>query len=269
MNIKQICSQAWETIDRLDIELLLAHALNQPRAYLYAHPEKKLTAKEFELFESLLLRREQGEPVAYILGEAEFYSLRFIVTPDVLIPRPETELLVSYVLEKFKQKELSILELGTGSGVISVAIAKNRPNWAITATDISEAALAVARQNALYHKIATVRFLRSDWFSELAKETYDVIISNPPYIADEDTHLKALSFEPQLALRSGEQGMDAIRKIIGDAKSYLKPNGLILFEHGYEQALLVQKCFVENQFSDVKTEKDLSGHPRVTIAKNA
>jgi release factor glutamine methyltransferase len=269
MNIKQICSQASVTIDRQDVELLLAHALNHSRAYLYSHPEKTLSPQELELFQQLVKKREQGEPVIYLLGETEFYSLKFYITPAVLIPRPETELLIDYVLEKFKQKKLCILELGTGSGVIAITLAKNRPEWAITATDISEEALTVAYKNALYHHSHNINFVRSNWFNELEPKKYDLIISNPPYISENDAHLKDLSFEPTLALISGKKGMDAIGAIIQGAKAYLKPAGWIIFEHGYDQAEQVHQCFRDHQFSQIKTEKDLNHHTRMTFAKNA
>jgi len=268
MNIKQICSQASATIERVDIELLLAKALNQPRVYLYTHPEQSLASTELELFNKLLRRREQGEPVVYILGETEFYSLKFYISPGVLIPRPETELLVELVLEKFKLQKLSVLELGTGSGVIAVTLAKNRPDWTITATDISETALEVARKNADFNGIHNINFIKSHWYENLDQTRVELIISNPPYIPEEDPHLRDLSFEPQLALVSGKEGMDDIRAIISGAKAYLKPDGWILLEHGYDQADQVQSCFLENHYTEVKTEKDLSGLSRMTIAKN-
>ena len=268
MNIKQICSQASATIERYEIELLLAKALNQPRVYLYAHPEQGLTSTELELFNTLLRRREQGEPEVYILGETEFYSLKFYISAGVLIPRPETELLVDLVLEKFKLQKLSVLELGTGSGVIAVTLAKNRPDWSVAATDISETALEVARKNADFHGVHTINFIKSHWYEKLDLAKVDLIISNPPYIPEKDPHLRELSFEPSLALVSGKEGMDDIRTIISGAKAYLKSGGWILLEHGYDQAEQVQNCFLENHFTEVKTEKDLSGLPRMTIAKN-
>ncbi|HEV2614042.1 MAG TPA: peptide chain release factor N(5)-glutamine methyltransferase [Gammaproteobacteria bacterium] len=268
MNIKQICSQASATTERFERELLLTHALNQPRAYLYSHPEKELSQTEFELFNQLLQRREQGEPIAYILGETEFYSLKFYITPAVLIPRPETELLIDYVLENFKQKKLCMWELGTGSGIISVTLARHRPDWDITATDISEEALDVAKKNAHFHKAHNIKFIKSNWYEGLDSAKADLIISNPPYVAENDTHLNELRFEPSLALISGKEGMDAIKTIIQEAKTHLKSNGWVLLEHGYDQAKWVQNSFRENQFSEIKTMDDLNHHPRMTIAKN-
>ncbi len=266
MNIKQICSQASATIDRLDAELLLSHALKKPRVYLYSHPEENLSQAQYALFNQLLNRRAQGEPLAYIMGRTEFYGLVIDVSPSVLIPRPETELIVDYLLGHFKQNALSVLELGTGSGVISIALAKNRPQWKITATDISKDALAVAIQNSQINQITHVSYVKSDWYTNLPHEKYDVIVSNPPYIAKGDYHLANLAYEPMLALESGDDGLDALTRIVDGATPFLKHGGLLVLEHGYEQSPAVQKKMHDCGFDAIDTLRDLAGHPRVTIA---
>ena len=267
MNIKQICSQASATIERLDRELLLSHVMNQPRVYLYAHPEEMLTSEQCKQFEQFVQRREQGEPLAYLIGKIEFYGLVFEITPAVLVPRPETELLIDFVLENISAKTLSVLELGTGSGVIAITLAKHRPHWAITATDISDEALTLARGNSHSHNTTTVGFIKSDWFNNVTTTAkYNLIVSNPPYIAENDPHLGDLSYEPYQALVSGGEGLDAIKKIVQQAGDYLAVGGSIVLEHGYNQAEAVQRCLHEQGFKGIKTLEDLNHQPRVTIA---
>lgn len=266
MNIKQICSQASATIDRADSELLLAHVLEKHRAYLYAYPEVLLTEEQRTRFDDYVKRRAKGEPLVYILGSAEFYGLSFDITPDVLVPRPETELLIDYVFSHWDQEPLSVLELGTGSGIISITLATQRPKWQFTATDISAEALAVAQRNALKLGVKKIAFLESDWFNNLESAQYDLIISNPPYIAENDPHLRALSYEPQHALVSGQQGMDAIQCIVRQAVPYLSPGGGIALEHGYNQAELVQLELRQCGYERIKTLCDFNHQPRVTIA---
>lgn len=275
MNIKQIYLQASATINNnSDLELLLSKAINKPRVYLYSHPEKILTPQELSLFNNLLARhQEQQEPIEYILGEAEFYGLKFFINPAVLIPRPETEVLINFILEKFTQKNLTILELGTGSGVIAISLAKHRPHWDITALDISSEALDIAKKNAEHHQIPPqkINWLKSNWYQQLnaASNKYDLIISNPPYISESDPHLKNLTWEPALALISGKTGMDAIAIIIQNSQNYLKPGGLIVLEHGYNQAELVQACYLQYGFQEINTLRDLSLHPRITFARKS
>lgn len=270
MNIKQIYLQASATSERIDVELLLSKALKKPRVYLHAHSEEKLTEREWNLFQEYWNRYQKGEPVAYILGEVEFYSLNFLVSPSVLIPRPETELLVELVLEKFLQPRMKVLELGTGSGVISVSLGKHRPKWEITAGDVSEYALDVARKNAYLNQVENIKFFLSDWYQNITpfkKPELDLIVSNPPYVSEGDPHLEQLSFEPQIALVSGKEGFDAIQIIIQSARDYLKLGGHLVLEHGYNQQEVVQQYFKQQGFSEIKTVKDLNHHPRLTIAK--
>ncbi|MDX2164185.1 MAG: peptide chain release factor N(5)-glutamine methyltransferase [Gammaproteobacteria bacterium] len=266
MNIKQICSQVSATIERLEVEILLSHVLNKPRVYLYSHPEEPLTSEQCDQFNQLIKRREQGEPLVYITGKTEFYGLAFDITPDVLVPRPETELLIDYILDNLKVKTASVLELGTGSGIIAITLAKYRPDWNITATDISAGALTIAKRNSHFHDAKTIRWIESDWYSNIKVEKYDLIISNPPYIAKDDPHLRDLSYEPHGALISGHEGLDAIKKIIKGATGYLVQEGEIVLEHGYNQAEAVQNCLHEHGFKDIKTLDDLNHQPRVTIA---
>jgi len=266
MNIKQICSQASATIEQLDKEILLAHVLNQPRVYLYAHPEEMLTSDQCEQFSQLIKRREQGEPLVYITGKIEFYGLAFDITSDVLIPRPETELLVDYVLANLNIKTASVLELGTGSGIIAITLAKYRPDWKITATDISEEALRAAQRNGQLHDVANIKWVKSDWYNTIIPAKYDLIVSNPPYIAQNDPHLGDLSYEPQSALVSGIEGLDAIKEVIERAGDYLAVDGRIVLEHGYNQSEAVQRCLCERGFKDIKTIEDLNHQPRVTVA---
>ena len=266
MNIKQICSQASATIERLDKEILLSHVLHQPRVYLYAHPEEILTPEQYEQFNDVVKRREQGEPLAYLIGKIEFYDLMFEITPDVLIPRPETELLIDYVLDNVNIKVASVLELGTGSGIIAITLAKHRPDWNITATDISEEVLTVAQRNCQCNDVANVKWVKSDWYNKIIPAKYDLIVSNPPYIAENDPHLRDLSYEPQKALVAGIDGLDAIKEIIERAGDYLTVNGRIVLEHGYNQSEAVQRCLRDRGFNEVKTIDDLNHQPRVTVA---
>lgn len=243
---------------------MLRHTLGVSHAELAAHPDRPLTAEESARFDVLVARRAQGEPVAYLLGEAEFYSLEFRVTPDVLIPRPETELLVDIALEKMACRICRILDLGTGSGCVAVALAKHLPQAQVTAVDVSSAALEVARSNAGRHG-AALRFVQSDWFSALGDERFDLIVSNPPYIAGQDGHLAQgdLRFEPRHALASGPDGLDAIRRIIAGAARHLEPVGWLFFEHGYDQATAVEALLAQAGFAQIEHRADLAGIPRV------
>lgn len=253
----------------LEAQLLLQHVLKVNRAWLIAHESDVLDAELNGFLQTLILRRVNGEPMAYILGVQEFYGLKLKVTPDTLIPRPDTEALVDAALNKISEKNPNdILDLGTGSGAIALAIAAHRPNAQITAVDFSQAALEVAKQNAKNLNIQNVKFLQSDWFSALEHQRFDVIVSNPPYIEVDDAHLSALTFEPQTALVAGADGLDDIRKIITDALVYLKPQGWLMFEHGYNQANLVQNLLADAGFVHIATTQDLGANDRVTMAKN-
>ncbi len=250
-------------------EILLAHILKKPRAYLYTYPEKNLTPEEVNSFETLIARRKQGEPIAYILGEQEFYSLNFKVTRDTLIPRPETEMLVDEALKLIPEAPCQVLELGTGSGTVAVTLAKLKLNTYVIATDISNAALEVAKENARNHQIKNIEFMISDWFSNIKSKTFDMIISNPPYIAQDDPHLENLSYEPMNALTSGVEGLDDLSHIISHAADYLKPNGWLLLEHGFDQKESIQTLFKNAKFKDIQTLSDLAGQPRITMGQKA
>ena len=294
---------------KLEAQLLLQHVLNVNRAWLIAHESDVLEANSHAVFEALLKRRLSGEPMAYILGSREFYGLSLLVTPDTLIPRPDTETLVEAALAKIPQgaitknlsfrrksessgveqhgyetldsdfrrndelgrnEDLSVLDLGTGTGAIALAIAKNRPQASITAVDASEAALEVAIKNAQHLSINNVEFVLSNWFENLSNQRFDIIVSNPPYIEDHDVHLTQgdLRFEPMSALASGADGLDDIRQIIGDCLIYLKPQGWLMLEHGYNQAEQVADLMSEAGLTNIETIKDLGNNDRVTLGKN-
>ena len=257
---------------RLEAQLLLQTALNVDRAWLISHENDALEANIHAVFEASLLRRLQGEPIAYILGYREFFGLELIVTPATLIPRPDTETLVEAALAKLSPNiDSAILDLGTGSGAIALAIAKNRPHANIIGVEASIAALEVAKKNAQNLKIPNVRFQKSNWFSSLEHERFDVIVSNPPYIEDNDAHLKQgdLRFEPISALASGTDGLDDIRHIINDCLVYLNPQGWLMLEHGYQQAAPVADLMANVGLVDITTIQDLGGNDRVTIGKNS
>ena len=260
-------------IAALEAQILLAHALNQSRAYLLAHPEATLNESTVFLFTDLLHRRLKGEPIAYILGHREFFGFDFCVTPDVLIPRPETELLVTLALERIPlQHPIQVLDLGTGSGAIAVTLAKLRPQALVTAVDISPCALAVARQNAARLGTSNVRFIQSDWFEALdPSKQFDLIVSNPPYIAVNDPHLQQgdVRFEPISALHSGAGGLDAIRHIAQEFLRFSAPNGWLLFEHGFNQQRACADIMTSLNFTDIFFHLDLADHPRVSGGKKS
>ena len=252
---------------RIEVQSLLQYVLQVPRAYLLAHPEQILDTKQQTAYEALLLRRLRGEPVAYLLGEREFFGLTFKVTPATLIPRSDTELLVELALQRLPQgKACRVLDLGTGSGAIALSIAHSRPDVAVTAVDASEKALGVARENAQRLGVANISFLRSDWFSALDGQHFDLIVSNPPYIAANDVHLTQgdVRFEPLSALASGAYGLDDIRSIVSRAEGYLEHGAWLLLEHGYDQAVRVRDIFQQNKFESIFSAKDIAGIDRVS-----
>ncbi len=257
----------------LEVHALLTHVLGKPRSYLLAYPELVLTDSVLAQFGALLARRLQGEPIAYVLGQREFYGLPLRVSPDVLIPRPETELLVELALERLPQnRPARVLDLGTGSGAIAIALAKSRPAAQVTAVDISPRALAVAQANATQLNASHVAFIASDWFSALPTQgRFDLIVSNPPYIATGDLHLlsKGIEFEPALALVAGPNGMEAIQNIAPAALNYLADGGHLLVEHGYDQKVACAALFSALGYAEVKTHFDLGGNARVTLGKKA
>ena len=251
-----------------EANLLCQQVLNVNRAWLISHENDVLEANQQAAFEALVQRRLNGEPIAYILGSREFYGLPLKTTPATLIPRPDTETLVEAAFAKIPQNtSLNVLDLGTGTGAVALAIASQRPQIKVIAVDASPEALKVAIENAQSLNLCNVRLIESNWFSALVSEKFDVIVSNPPYIAQDDQHLKQgdLRFEPLSALASGVDGLDDIRKIIQDAPDYLNPNGWLMLEHGYDQANVVAALLNARGFSKVAHAKDIAGTLRVTF----
>ena len=253
---------------RFEAELLLGHALGRDRAWLFAHGERVLDADEHAVFGALLERRIAGEPVAYLIGARGFWSLDLAVQPGVLIPRPETELLVELALLQLADRG-RVADLGTGSGAIALAIASERPQAQVTAVDISREALAVAQRNAIAAGIDNVVFRHGDWLAPLAGERFDAIVSNPPYLATDDPHLQQgdLRFEPALALASGSDGLDAIRHIIAAAPDHLVAGGWLLFEHGWTQGEAVRALLDAAGYVEVSTARDLEQRERVSMGR--
>ncbi len=256
-------------VDKIDRELLLAHVLQKSRAYVLAHPNVPLTVAQQQQFDVLLQRRAKGEPLAYIVGEKEFWSLPFMVTPAVLIPRPETECVVEFVLRYFQAAtQLKLADIGTGSGVIAVALAHEKPNWEISASDCSAAALVVAKHNAKLNNCRNIEFFEGDLCEALPQQRYDLIVSNPPYIAQHDKHLAALQYEPEMALVAGEKGLAVLQRLIEQAPTYLNQEGLIVLEHGFDQASAVRALLQQQKFSAIQTHPDYAGCDRFTVAKS-
>ena len=252
----------------VEANLLLQQALKVNRAWLILHENDALEANHQVVFQALLARRLVGEPIAYILGMREFYGLPLKTTPATLIPRPDTETLVEAALEKIpRHTQTRVLDLGTGTGAVALAIASQRPQARVTAVDASSEALKVAMENAENLNLKEVRFVQSDWFAALNGEKFDVIVSNPPYIAAADAHLSQgdLRFEPISALASGVDGLDDIRRIIESAPEYLNASGWLMFEHGFDQAEKVAALLKSRGFSQISHLQDLAGKLRVTL----
>ncbi|TAL54014.1 MAG: peptide chain release factor N(5)-glutamine methyltransferase [Methylovulum sp.] len=251
----------------LDAEVLLCKVLGKPRSYLRAWPDKRLETDETAAFETLLAKRQTGIPIAYITGSREFWSRNFTVTPDVLIPRPDTECLVELSLQLIPANQPArIIDLGTGSGIIAVTLAAERPHAEVCATDFSLAALHVAQYNARIYQ-TDISFYQSNWFVDVPASKFDLVVSNPPYIPADDEHLRAgdLRFEPQQALVAAGQGLGDIKAIAESARYYLDTGGHLLIEHGYNQEHHVQAIFKHYGYHRVQTYQDLSGQPRVTL----
>ncbi len=251
-------------LDPVDQRILICHALGISRTALITQTERVLDAEEAARVAALLQRRHDGEPVAYIVGQREFFGLDFETTPAVLIPRPDTELLVELALVRLPPRG-KVLDMGTGSGAIAVAIAHSRPDASVTALDVSQEALAVASRNAQRNN-ANVRFLHSDWYGAVEGEQFDLIVSNPPYIADGDRHLSEgdLRFEPSGALTDFADGLSALRTIIAGAPAKLAPGSWLLMEHGYDQSAAVRALLLSSGYTDVQSWQDLAGIERVS-----
>ena len=254
---------------RLDAELLLSHVLQQSREYLHTWPERVLTPAQADEFTTLIYKRREGWPIAYLVGHQAFWTLDLHVSPATLIPRPETELLVETALSLLPDTQpRTVIDLGTGSGAIALALATERPHWYIHATDASTDALAVARENARRHQIHNVTFHHGHWYAALPATLHaDLIVSNPPYIADSDVHLSQgdVRFEPASALMAGTDGLDSIREILTMAPRYLCAAGWVILEHGYDQAAAVQTLLVNQHFQQIRQHTDLAGHTRITL----
>jgi release factor glutamine methyltransferase len=267
LNLGQALQDGAGRIGATDARVLLAHATGRNAAYLIAHPEIGMRLQQDAAYRELVERRAAGEPVAYLTGEREFYGRPFKVSPAVLIPRPETELLVDLALERIAAgTPARILDVGTGSGCVAIAIASERSHCKIVALDQSYEALAVARRNAFELRVGNVAFLQSNWFEALRDEHFDVIVSNPPYVAAGDPHLASgdLRFEPKAALESGADGLDAIRHIAAESAKHLAPGGWLLVEHGHDQAAAVRGLFEAAGYGEVFSERDLADIERVT-----
>ena len=262
--------QARARIEANEASMLLAHVLGRTPAWLYAHGGDAIPGADVRRFHELVERRSAGEPVAYLTGRRGFWTLDLAVTPDTLIPRPETELLVELALERVADGlPVRTLDMGTGSGAIALALARERPGAEVTATDRSAAALEVARRNAHDHDIGNVRFALGDWYQPVRGMRFGLIASNPPYIADGDGHLERgdLRFEPAGALASGGDGLDALRVIAAGAREHLQPGGWLLVEHGLEQGPAVRALFAEAGLEAVETARDLEDRERVTLGR--
>lgn len=270
MNIRDLLRRAQDSLHSesaaLDCELLLCHCINKDRVYVYTWPERELDNECINAFHDLLERRRQGEPIAYLIGVREFWSLRLRVNNSTLIPRPDTERLVEVALDLALPENANVLDLGTGTGAIALALAHENPQWQLLGVDLAEAAVSLAQQNASDLKIANAQFLQSNWFENISAQTFDLIVSNPPYIDESDPHLAQgdVRFEPRSALVAAHNGLAAIEEIANTAKNYLARGGWLLFEHGYTQAPSVRTLLSQLGYSDISTWDDWSGHERVT-----
>lgn len=250
---------------RLDAEVLLAHAVQKPRSFLYAHRDEPVTADTEAAFRSLVMRRSDGEPIAYITGVREFWSMPLKVTPDTLIPRPDTESLVEIALKIIdSSRARSIADLGTGTGAVALAIAKEKPHCRVTATDIHAATLSVAEANAHALSVDNVEFVLSDWTAAISDRRFDLVVSNPPYVAADDEALADLRYEPARALESGPDGLDDIRRLVREVREIIAPGGWLLLEHGADQRDAVQRLLASAGWENIRAWNDYAGRARVT-----
>ncbi|REL28842.1 peptide chain release factor N(5)-glutamine methyltransferase [Thalassotalea euphylliae] len=256
----------------LDAKVLLADVLEQTLTYLITWHDKPLTEVQLSVFQQMLERRLAGEPIAYIVGVKEFWSLPFFVAPSTLIPRPDTETLIELVLANHDKDNLQLLDLGTGTGAIALALASENPSWHVQAVDFNPDAVTLAQRNAQHLALTHVKIYQSDWFSAVnvqsEEDKFDIIVSNPPYIDEADPHLVAgdVRFEPKSALVANNQGLADIEHIVSEAKSYLVSGGAIYLEHGYQQGAAVRDILTANGYQNAQTEQDLAGNDRITWA---
>lgn len=254
---------------RLDVECLLCYVLACESAYLRTWPEKTLSPEQQSHFEILLDRRKKGEPIAHICGTRSFWTLDLLVTPDTLIPRPDTEILVEQILALDLPEASQVLDLGTGTGAIALSLASEKRQWEVTATDFKLEVVDLAKRNAFKHGITNVEFFQSDWFNQIPQKRFDLIVSNPPYIDPEDKHLDEgdVRFEPKSALIANNKGLADIEHIIQTAKMYLKQNAWLVLEHGYDQAESVQALFNLAGYEFIQSVQDYGQQDRMTMAK--
>lgn len=266
--LREVLAAATQRLgERIDAEALLLHVLDKPRSWLFAHADEQMEMDVQTAFAELVERRAQGEPVAYLVGQREFWSMQLEVTPATLIPRPETERLVELALQRLPTDHACALaDLGTGSGAIALALARERPLANVTATDASAPALEVARRNAQRLQLSNVGFVHGDWLTPLGDRRFDLIVSNPPYIEAADEHLARgdLRFEPASALASGADGLDDIRRIVHDARAHLESGGWLLFEHGWNQGDAARALLEASGYAEVFTAQDIEQRDRVS-----
>ncbi|WP_062387023.1 peptide chain release factor N(5)-glutamine methyltransferase [Pseudomonas abietaniphila] len=255
---------------RLDVELLLAAALGKPRSFLHTWPERIVSTEAAQAFDGFLKRRRTGEPVAYILGQQGFWNIDLEVATHTLIPRPETEMLVETALELLPGAiPHRLLDLGTGTGAIALSLAKDRPQWTVTAVDRVDEAVELAERNRQRLQLDNAHVMRSHWFSAVDGQRFDLILSNPPYIASNDPHLVEgdVRFEPSSALVSGTDGLDDLRLIVSQAPAHLEAGGWLLLEHGYDQGPAVRELLSRHGFEQIQTRRDLGEHERITFGR--
>jgi release factor glutamine methyltransferase len=256
---------------RMDADLILSFALQIPRTRFITQAELPVGNQQYQIIQELIKQRKSGLPVSYITGRKGFWDVELFVSEHTLIPRPETELLVEFALSVFPaNKPLNVIDLGTGTGAIAIAIARSRPNWQVFATDVSEPALKVAKQNCDKYKLSNIELMQSDWFSTIDDNlSFDLIISNPPYVAESDTHLSEgdVRFEPIIALSSGPQGLDDLQKIVAHSKDYLNEHGWLIVEHGFDQDEAVKSLFTQHGYATIQQGMDLNGHIRATYGQ--
>ncbi len=267
VSIEQALVASRQKIAPIDAQMLLQHVLSEPLAFLHTYPKQALSSSQLKAFNQLVARRVTGEPIAYLIGERDFYDLTFKVTSAVLIPRPETELLVELALERIpKDRHVRVLDLGTGSGVIAITIAKNRPLATVIAVDVSADAVAVANTNAKEIGVTNLKVINGSWYDVMQGVQFDMIVSNPPYVAEDDPHLEQgdLRFEPQLALTAKENGLACLQAISDEAPEHLNAGGWLLLEHGYDQSAACRKLLEKADFKRIFSSPDLAGIIRVS-----